>query len=152
MRKCIAGCINYYISFMVDKWKKEAQYWESVLYAGLSEVASGNQLFITNSEEVNFMFTCAKISFNQSMFLIDWLFNLRNLTARGHYYLVQIRHTMWQLQHEMILKKMNNKHGSSSMLCDEKSSSLCWFLKLHVAMGNKNKSSIPCLNIQINIL
>jgi hypothetical protein len=29
-----------------------------------------------------------KLSFNQSMFLIDWLFNLRNLTARGHYYLV----------------------------------------------------------------
>ena len=37
-----------YISFKVDKWKKEAQYWKSVLYAGLSEVASGNQPFTTN--------------------------------------------------------------------------------------------------------
>ena len=37
------------------------------------------------------------------------------------------------------------------MLCDKKAPSLCRFLKLHVAMANKNESSLTCFNIQINI-
>ena len=116
-------------------------------------------------EEVNLMFTCANIRFNQSAFLIHvgWLCNLYNSEIS----LLEVIITLCKLEIQCdnynmrrssntttlfdcgLQKKRRDHHRNISMLCDEKAPSVWWFLKL--AMANKSESRLSCLNIQINI-